>query len=102
MRQGLLEVGFPEDRIAPGVFDEDEAVKRALATAEPGDLLVIFGDKLDHDWSLITNFGKATGTGETPAEPVFRERAEPLARAILDPSPPPARAVPPPADEGGD
>ncbi len=101
LRKGLLEAGFPEDRIAPGVFDEDEAVKRALATAEPGDLLVIFGDKLEHDWSLITGFGKAAGNQEPPAEPVFRERAEPLARPILDPNPP-VRTTPAPADEGGD
>ncbi|HYG64254.1 MAG TPA: cyanophycin synthetase [Thermoanaerobaculia bacterium] len=71
LRQGLLAAGFAADRIVPGVFDEPEAVQRSLETAQPGDLLVIFGDKLDRDWQQIVSFGK---TGGAPAEaPVSAE-----------------------------
>jgi len=67
LRRGLLEAGFPEDRIAEGIYDEEEAVQRALETAQPGDLLVIFGDKLDRSWQQIVSFGRPVGA---PAEAV--------------------------------
>jgi cyanophycin synthetase len=67
LRRGLLEAGFPEDRIAERVYGEEEAVQRALETAQPGDLLVIFGDKLDRSWQQIVSFGRPAGA---PAEDV--------------------------------
>ena len=79
LRQGLLAAGFPADRIAPGVWPEEEAVRRALATAEPGDLLVIFGDNLQRCWEQITNFGKPNA-GEPGQR--FDLRLEPLESAI--------------------
>jgi cyanophycin synthetase len=73
LRQGLVEAGFPEDRIAPQVYEEEDAVQRALETAQPGDLLVIFGDKLDRSWKQIVSFGRPAEApvGSTPVAPIF-------------------------------
>jgi cyanophycin synthetase len=82
LREGLLAAGFPEDRIAPGVLDEEEAVRRGLETARPGDLLVIFGDDLPRDWEQIVSFGKPAGSDVppgvgAPAAPVFSPETRP-------------------------
>ena len=84
LRQGLLSAGFPADRIAPGVHDEEQAVQSALETAQPGDLLVIFGDNLDRCWHQIVSFGRPAGTAAPLASaPVFARDEPPLASAIL-------------------
>jgi cyanophycin synthetase len=67
LRRGLIESGLAEERIVPGVYEEQEAIERSLATAEPGDLLVIFGDDLQRAWQLITGFGKQGAGGTAPA-----------------------------------
>jgi cyanophycin synthetase len=72
LRRGLIEAGLAEERIVPGVYEEQEAIERSLATAEPGDLLVIFGDDLQRAWQLITGFGKQ-GAGD--AAPAFEAAA---------------------------
>jgi cyanophycin synthetase len=111
LRQGLAAAGLPAERISPEVYGEEEAVRRGLETAQAGDLLVIFGDKLDRDWEQIVSFGKpgagggdAAGNGGGAAvaqapEPVFPASTpvwiEPRAAA------PPAR-VPSPHVERGD
>jgi cyanophycin synthetase len=89
VRRGLLEAGLPAERIAPGVLEEPEAVQRALEEAKPGDLLVIFGDKLDRTWNQIVDFGRPEGAPQPPrvAEPLFaREEDLPalLARTAVD------------------
>jgi len=89
VRRGLLEAGFPAERIAPGVFEEPEAVQRALEEAKPGDLLVIFGDKLDRTWNQIVDFGRPAEAARPPraAEPLFaREEDLPalLARSAVN------------------
>jgi cyanophycin synthetase len=72
LRQGLLAAGFAADRIVPGVFSEEEAVQKSLESAQPGDLLVIFGDNLDRDWQQIVTFGKPAGAQtQTPVAPLF-------------------------------
>ena len=86
LRQGLLAAGFPAERIAPGVYDEEEAVQRGLETAQPGDLLVIFGDKLDRSWRQIVSFGRSSEApvGDTPVVPIFLSDEElPPPRSIL-------------------
>ncbi|HKH48051.1 MAG TPA: cyanophycin synthetase [Thermoanaerobaculia bacterium] len=94
LRRGLLAAGFPEDRIAEGIYDEEKAVQRALETAQPGDLLVIFGDKLDRSWQQIVSFGRPA---EAPAEAVpvaslFAADSELTTMpSILAPEPMPAR-----------
>jgi cyanophycin synthetase len=81
LREGLLAAGFPAERIALGVFTEPESVQRSLETARPGDLLVIFGDKLDRTWNQIVTFGRPAeaATAPAPAAPVFSEETEPIA-----------------------
>jgi cyanophycin synthetase len=78
LRQGLLEAGFPEDRISGQVYNEEEAVQRALETAQPGDLLVIFGDKLDRCWRQIVSFGRPAEApvGAAPVAPIFAHDEE--------------------------
>jgi cyanophycin synthetase len=86
LRQGLLASGFPADRIAPGIYAEEQAVQSALETAQPGDLLVIFGDKLDRSWHQIVTFGQPAGAPAVPMPfmaPVFASDEPPLASAIL-------------------
>jgi cyanophycin synthetase len=64
LREGLLAAGFPPERIDPGVYEEEAAVEKALATARTGDLVVIFGDRIDRDWDLIVGFGRPGRGGE--------------------------------------
>jgi cyanophycin synthetase len=83
LHQGLLAAGFPESRIAPGVFTEEEAVQRSLETAQPGDLLVIFGDKLDRTWSEIVSFGRpAEAPVAPPVAPIFSADTEAIASPV--------------------
>ncbi len=56
LRQGLLATGFCPERIVPGYFHEEEAVRRSLEMARAGDLVVIFGDKLTQIWEQIVSF----------------------------------------------
>ncbi|HEY4574072.1 MAG TPA: cyanophycin synthetase, partial [Thermoanaerobaculia bacterium] len=88
VRQGLLAAGFPADRIAPGIHGEEQAVQSALETAQPGDLLVIFGDDLDRTWHQIVTFGRPAGSPAVHAPatmPIFAGDEPPLASAILGP-----------------
>jgi cyanophycin synthetase len=89
VRRGLLEAGFPAERISTEVYGEEEAIQRGLETAQPGDLLVIFGDKLERAWKQIVGFGRPAGAPEGPppvAAPVFDPGEEPL--PALDPATP--------------
>ncbi|HSU82538.1 MAG TPA: Mur ligase family protein, partial [Thermoanaerobaculia bacterium] len=86
LRKGLLSAGFPADRIADGIYAEQQAVQSALETAQPGDLLVIFGDDLDRTWHQIVTFGRPAGSPPIPAPaavPVFSGDEPPLASAIF-------------------
>lgn len=73
LRRGLLEAGFPADRIADQVYSEEEAVQSALETAQPGDLVVVFGDNLDRSWRQIVSFGRSAEApvGDAQASPIF-------------------------------
>jgi cyanophycin synthetase len=64
LREGLRAAGVGADRILPEVLGEAAAIDRGLALARPGDLLVIFADKLDRGWRQITGFDPARGTGD--------------------------------------
>ena len=59
LRQGLIEAGLPAERIVPGCFGEEEAVRRSLEIACAGDLVVIFGDQLARIWEQIVSFKPA-------------------------------------------
>jgi cyanophycin synthetase len=58
LRRGLLDAGVPGERVVPGVHGEEESVLKSLEAARPGDLVVIFGDKLSRCWDLIVGFKK--------------------------------------------
>jgi len=57
-KQALIEAGVSESQISI-IPDEEQAVETALARAEPGDLLVIFGDNIIRCWKQITRFNNA-------------------------------------------
>lgn len=54
---GLLQGGLAEERIVIEV-EEPDAIDRALAMAEPGDLLVLFADDAPGAWKKVIYFGK--------------------------------------------
>jgi cyanophycin synthetase len=85
LRHGLLAAGFPADRVSVEIFGETEAVQRSLETAQPGDLLVIFGDKLDRDWEQIVSFGRSGEASASPAShvPVFTGDEPPISSPVL-------------------
>jgi cyanophycin synthetase len=86
LRQGLEAAGFPADRISDDVLDEEQAIQRGLASARPGDLLVIFGDKLQRAWDQIVTFGQdgRVRSDAPPPAPLFTN-AEPLQEALFHP-----------------
>ncbi len=55
LRTAMLEAGVAEDAIYV-VPDEQEATQRILELGRPGDLLVIFGDKIKRCWKQIIYF----------------------------------------------
>ena len=60
----LTELGVSEDAIHI-IPDEREAVSTALAFAEPGDLLVVFGDNVTRCWKQIIYYGgRGAGVGD--------------------------------------
>ncbi|MCP3673931.1 MAG: cyanophycin synthetase [Gammaproteobacteria bacterium] len=54
-RKALLDAGVDDSQISI-IPDEEESVETALNRAEPGDLLVIFGDNIIRCWKQITRF----------------------------------------------
>ena len=65
LRDALLEAGVGDDSIHI-VRDEQEATHTALATARPGDLVMIFGDQIKRCWKQIIYF--KSGEGEPVGE----------------------------------
>jgi cyanophycin synthetase len=55
LRDALLEKGVPPSAIEL-IPDEQEAHQRALALAEPGDLVLLFADALTRTWKQVINF----------------------------------------------
>ncbi|HEX5718629.1 MAG TPA: cyanophycin synthetase [Thermoanaerobaculia bacterium] len=76
LREGLLDAGFPAERICEEVCLEEEATLRALEMARAGDLVVIFGDKLQRVWDLIVNFKSQAPErdAQVPKEEPVREQ----------------------------
>ena len=68
LRAGLVDAGVDAAAIDV-VPDEAEAVDHTLALAQPGDLVVVLGDKIERCWDQITHFGGASGDGQA-APPV--------------------------------
>ena len=81
LRDGLLAAGVGEDAISV-VPDEAQAVDHALGLAERGDLVVVFGDKIERCWEQIVHFGEPAGDGqssEPPAKPQQTRAPKPAA-----------------------
>ncbi len=53
---------MPAERVQV-IVDEQQSIDAALKLAQPGDLLVIFGDNITRSWKQIIYF-----KGEEPAE----------------------------------
>jgi cyanophycin synthetase len=75
LSEALIEHGVDADQMEV-IPEEEQAVDAALRLAEPGDLVVLFGDALRRTWNQIVNF-QANGEGEishsdtaAPAVPV--------------------------------
>jgi cyanophycin synthetase len=73
-RAVLLEAGVADSAIEV-IPDEREAVDRALRLARPGDLLLVFGDKISRCWKQIIYF-RPEHAAPTPA-PAAAHSAEP-------------------------
>ena len=88
--------GLAEERIVE-IWDETEAIAAALATAQTGDLLVIFADDVQAAWKQVIYWGQGRTESPTPTEtPVFAESAPGAAFAsdtILGEAPAPASRV---------
>jgi cyanophycin synthetase len=79
LRKGLIGAGVDGERITM-IPDEQEAIDAALGSCSPGDLLVIFGDKISRCWKQITKFRSDGQPGsdelaEAPSQPVVVELA---------------------------
>ncbi len=87
--EGARRGGLPDSAITL-ILSEQEAVEGALRMAEPGDLVMIFGDSITRSWKQIIYFGRERS--RPPAgEPVIPAATEPAA-----PAPPPPIAAPRP------
>jgi cyanophycin synthetase len=83
-RAALLEAGVAADRIQV-IPAEQEAVARGLELAQPGDLLVIFGDNITRTWKQIIYHRGAPTSAET---------AEAATPAPPAPAPVPVQVLP--------
>ena len=96
MKAALLENGVAETAITV-IPDETEAVDAALKMAEPGDLVLMFGDNISRSWKQIIYFNRpqqkaedekmAQASAPMPTPVIVEEReADPLgeAKAVED------------------
>jgi cyanophycin synthetase len=95
-RDELVAAGVPAAAVEV-IPDEPAAVDAALRAAQPGDLVLIFGDQISRTWKQITRFAPGGGGPEAPSA------APPPAAAAAAPplrfDPPPAAPLPAAADE---
>jgi cyanophycin synthetase len=80
LKAALVEAGTPAEHVQT-ISGEREAVGAALAMAEPGDLVLIFGDKIQRSWKQITDFqAEGEEATEKPPEPEPAMALPPLSR----------------------
>jgi cyanophycin synthetase len=84
LRASLLAHGTPPAAISV-IPDEQLAVDTALREAQPGDLVLIFGDAITRSWKQVIQFNPAGGDGR-PFERVRASRPEPVL-AMAEPAP---------------
>ncbi len=96
LRAALTAAGVPSDAIHV-VPDETEAVEAGLALAERGDLVVVFGDKIERCWEQIVSFGQAGGDSHASPKPTAASDGDSGdAPASAAPSPEPSASAPEP------
>ena len=76
MRDTLLEKGVEADRISV-IESEEAAINTALASAQAGDLLVIFADELARSWKQIIYFKKDERAAVAPVKPARADTPAP-------------------------
>ena len=84
LRATLLAAGVADEAIEL-VPDETEAVAHALSLAEPGDLVVVFGDQISRCWEQIIHHGEAGGDGQampTPHHPTAMAPSTPATPVV--------------------
>ena len=84
MADELRRLGVPDEAIFV-VPEEEPAIETALSLCQPGDLLLVFGDKVTRCWKQIVYFG-----GSAPTEDI-EETPAPM------PTPAPAQDAPTPS-----
>ena len=94
LRAGLVAAGVSEDAISV-VPDEAQAVDHALGLAARGDLVVVFGDKIERCWEQIVHFGEPPGDGQA-SEPPAAPSPPSEAPAPRDAEDPPSLSTPEP------
>lgn len=82
--QAALAAGFPRDRIDV-IPDEEKALEHALRLGQRGDLLIVFGDKINRCWKQITKFHDDGGTERGPVT-VGGLTTDPAAAAAVMPA----------------
>jgi cyanophycin synthetase len=85
LRDALLENGVPAEQILV-ISDEQAAVDAALREAQPGDLVLIFGDAITRSWKQVIQFRP-----EAPPRPAERRRT-PREPAVVTAAPLPSLA----------
>jgi cyanophycin synthetase len=63
--EAALAAGFPRERIDV-IPDEEKALDHALRLGQRGDLLIVFGDKINRCWKQITKFHADSGAQRGP------------------------------------
>lgn len=78
LHEELVATGFPasELQIIP---DEQEAIEAGLRASKPGDLLLVFGDKVSRSWKQIIYFKPEAGEHPAVVPPPRSSKALPLA-----------------------
>jgi cyanophycin synthetase len=77
MSRALRDSGFAADKVQI-IIDEAAAIDAALALAQPGDLLVIFGDNLTRSWKQVIYFRHGEGGAAAAAREVGELAAAPV------------------------
>ena len=68
LRQTLVSSGVPSEHVEV-LLSEEEAIDTALSRAQPGDLLLLFADKVTRSWKQVIYFGGRSPGVETPSAP---------------------------------
>ncbi|MEM7172307.1 MAG: cyanophycin synthetase, partial [Pseudomonadota bacterium] len=87
LKSSLLQNGVDEGAITI-IPEEEKAVEAALKMADPGDLVLIFGDNISRTWKQIIYFNKPRDEdGKIKEEPVEEKKIDPAMLEAAAPDP---------------